>query len=516
MNNPLKQLTALLLSLVMVLSLASMSFAAEEDQPQTGTVVAADASEAQDAAQSADNAAQPEDEKTTAEEQTNETAPEPSKTSGEENVPKESPAEMNSTKTDPADSDPGDAGESSADAGAVSADSSAELSEPLAPNVEEMDDASAEITPAVICWQSGEEYLETASFPYTGEEIKPAYRLTRDGQEVTKEDQWEEQWYTDEACTLPAMEFVNVGIRYLCITFEGKVMAQGSYTITLGKQKVTASAASISKKFEEKKTFSLNAKAKGALSFSSSNSKVVKVNEKGVCTMVGVGRATITIHAAATEQYEAAEGKVEVELYKKAKNLGYSKSYKNGKYYKALAALKLSGTTRENIVDIALSQLGYKEGRRSGQMAGNGKGVGNWTEYGRFYGMNQQPWCAMFVNWCAREAGVSYSKVPKYAAVRYYHSWFKKNKCFHSWSQVRAGTYEPKKGDIIIYAYSKSGVAHHIGFVVSSAYEGNKVQLTTVEGNTNDKVKKVNMSFTNKSVGKHGTHYILGVASPKY
>lgn len=512
MKNPFKQLTALLLSLAMVLSLASMSFAAEDNQIQTGaSVTAADASEAQDAAQSADNDAQPEDKKTTTEEKAEEAAPETSNDSGEESAPKDSPAETNPTESDPAD-----AGENSADAGAVSADGSAEVSEPLVPKVEAMDDDPGEITPAVICWQSGEEYLEEASFPFTGKEIKPAYRLMRDGQEVTKEEQWEEHWYTDEACTIPATEFVSVGTRYLCLTFEGKVMAQGSYTITLGRQKVTASAATISKKFEEKKTFSLNAKAKGKLSFSSSNPKVVKVNEKGVCTMVGAGKATITIHAAATDQYEAAEGKVEVALYKKAKNLGYSKSYKSGKYYKALAALKLSGTTRENIVDIALSQLGYKEGHKAGQMAGNGKGVGNWTEYGRFYGMNRQPWCAMFVNWCAREAGVSYSKVPKYAAVRYYHSWFKQHKCFHSWSQVRAGTYQPKKGDIIIYAYSKGGVAHHIGFVISSAYEGNKVQLTTVEGNTNDKVKKVNMSFTNKSAGKHGTHYILGVASPKY
>ena len=30
----------------------------------------------------------------------------------------------------------------------------------------------------------------------------------------------------------------------------------------------------------------------------------------------------------------------------------------------------------------------------------------NITPYGQWYGMNSEPWCAMFVSWCAHYAGV--------------------------------------------------------------------------------------------------------------
>ena len=56
----------------------------------------------------------------------------------------------------------------------------------------------------------------------------------------------------------------------------------------------------------------------------------------------------------------------------------------------------------KDIVDIALSQIGYKEGS------------GNNTKYGKWYGMNGAAWCHMFVSWCAYKCGES-AAVPKTA-----------------------------------------------------------------------------------------------------
>jgi len=48
-----------------------------------------------------------------------------------------------------------------------------------------------------------------------------------------------------------------------------------------------------------------------------------------------------------------------------------------------------------NVVDIAKSQLGYQEvGKRNDSM------------YGKWYGLNYNPWCAMFVSWCFDQAGL--------------------------------------------------------------------------------------------------------------
>ena len=46
---------------------------------------------------------------------------------------------------------------------------------------------------------------------------------------------------------------------------------------------------------------------------------------------------------------------------------------------------------RDDIVDMAISQLGYTEGPN------------NDTKYGDWYGLPNQPWCAMFVSWCANQ-----------------------------------------------------------------------------------------------------------------
>ena len=39
--------------------------------------------------------------------------------------------------------------------------------------------------------------------------------------------------------------------------------------------------------------------------------------------------------------------------------------------------------------------------------AGYREGANNDTKFGKWFGMNNQPWCAMYVSWCFKEAGLS-------------------------------------------------------------------------------------------------------------
>ena len=55
---------------------------------------------------------------------------------------------------------------------------------------------------------------------------------------------------------------------------------------------------------------------------------------------------------------------------------------------------KNTGNMRNDIVGVALTQVGYKEGSN------------NYTKYGVWYGLSNSPWCGMFVSWCAKEAGI--------------------------------------------------------------------------------------------------------------
>lgn len=90
----------------------------------------------------------------------------------------------------------------------------------------------------------------------------------------------------------------------------------GSSTYTIVKkaeaQKITGTASY--KKTVGAKAFKLNAKAKTALTYTSSNKKVATVDKNGKVTIKGAGKAVITVKAAATSEYKAATKKVTIQV----------------------------------------------------------------------------------------------------------------------------------------------------------------------------------------------------------
>ena len=124
-------------------------------------------------------------------------------------------------------------------------------------------------------------------------------------------------------------------------------------------------------------------------------------------------------------------------------------------------------------ITIAESQLGYKE---------TGK---NQTKYGQWFGMNGQPWCAMFVSWCLAQAGVQGIKS---AAVSGLLSQAQAQGRF-----MPKGTYVPGRGDIFL---NKSNGQSHTGFVTGASDSA----FTTIEGNYSDKVSKTSRSLNDKGL----------------
>ena len=122
-----------------------------------------------------------------------------------------------------------------------------------------------------------------------------------------------------------------------------------------------------------------------------------------------------------------------------------SASYCSGKYYTALTQVTLTGNQRTDIVNVAKSQIGYQEGSGSSQLSGTVRGNANYTEYGRWYGM-QDMWCAMFVSWCANVAGISTSIVPNHSYTPSGLSWFRSRGQAYSRATVASGGYTPQPG----------------------------------------------------------------------
>lgn len=60
-----------------------------------------------------------------------------------------------------------------------------------------------------------------------------------------------------------------------------------------------------------------------------------------------------------------------------------------------------TGDQRADLIGVALTQVGYREGR------------GGYTKYGDWYGAPYTDWCGMFVSWCANQAGIPTSVLKK-------------------------------------------------------------------------------------------------------
>ena len=131
-----------------------------------------------------------------------------------------------------------------------------------------------------------------------------------------------------------------------------------------------------------------------------------------------------------------------------------------------------------DIIDVATGEIGYKEG------------ANNSTKYGQWFGMNNAPWCQMFVSWCAYKAGES-AAVVKTASTDTGMEWFKNKGQFKY-----KGKYTPKRGDIVYFKTNRS----HVGLVEKVV--GNT--LHTIEGNSGNEVKRKTYSLSEATLTGYG------------
>lgn len=189
-----------------------------------------------------------------------------------------------------------------------------------------------------------------------------------------------------------------------------------------------------------------------------------------------------------------------------------SDKYKTSKYYKNLTNIELTSDEPTNVLMIAMSQLGYHEGNSTADFDGmNQSGSGNYVEYNYLYGKVDgdgdgtseygYAWCAAFVSWCIRQAGVSTSTVKSYVSCTNWVAWFKQNSTY----KARSSGYTPSPGDIIFFksAYV-TRTSNHVGLVLY-VKDGN---VYTIEGNSSEKVSLQSYSLNNS--------YIIGYGVPSY
>lgn len=153
--------------------------------------------------------------------------------------------------------------------------------------------------------------------------------------------------------------------------------------------------------------------------------------------------------------------------------------------------------TSENICLIASRELGTVEV------------PDNKTKYGKWYGMDGQPWCAMFVSWVFHQAqlskNIAASTAKGFASCDAGLKWFsKKDKL------VPIGQAQP--GDIVFFQFDTDAQPDHVGIVIKNNTKLKR--LVCIEGNTSadNKGSQSNGGGVYKKKRPYGT--VMAVARP--
>ena len=148
--------------------------------------------------------------------------------------------------------------------------------------------------------------------------------------------------------------------------------------------------------------------------------------------------------------------------------------------------------TSKDILAVARRELGYTE-----SPAGS-----NRTKYGKWFGLDGQPWCMMFVQWCFRQAG-GQDLLPALTASC--GALMRAAQAKGCW--VTCG-YQP--GDVVIYDFPGNNVkTDHCGIVVTAPNTG----IRAIEGNTGAESDANGGQVQERT---RPTKFILGAYRPEY
>jgi hypothetical protein len=159
-------------------------------------------------------------------------------------------------------------------------------------------------------------------------------------------------------------------------------------------------------------------------------------------------------------------------------------------------------SAKECFISIVKNEIGIKEKAYNNVKYNTwyyGKTVRAATDSSTAYA-----WCAVFISWCADQADIPQSVIPKTASSRVYANYYNN---LGQYTKYKS-SYTPKVGDLIFIDWEKKrgniSTIDHVGIVI--AVENG--QVITVEGNYSNKVSCNTYSLNDRS--------ITGYATPKY
>ena len=162
------------------------------------------------------------------------------------------------------------------------------------------------------------------------------------------------------------------------------------------------------------------------------------------------------------------------------KQLGYVTELLSDEYSDLWDSLSVPGVGSDDIVAVALSQVGNVGGQ----------------PYWSWYGFSSRvEWCACFVSWCSEQCGyIESGAMPKFSYCPTGVEWFR------SRGQWLGRNSIPPTGSTIFFDWGGDGVADHVGIVESC--DGSTVY--TIEGNAHNACKQLSYAVGDRRILGYG------------
>ncbi len=153
--------------------------------------------------------------------------------------------------------------------------------------------------------------------------------------------------------------------------------------------------------------------------------------------------------------------------------------------------VKITNDIPQNLIGIAMSQMGYEESKNNFEYDSDGNKNG-YTRYGEWYGNPYGKWNAMFVSFCLHYANINNADELKAAGAEGLKIAWQNRGVYSPKSE-----HSPERGDIVFIDNDADKTADTVGIVLSS--DGGS--LVVVMGDSNNKVEAVSIDNSDSIIG---------------
>lgn len=160
-------------------------------------------------------------------------------------------------------------------------------------------------------------------------------------------------------------------------------------------------------------------------------------------------------------------------------------------WMKTLQNVKITNDISENLVGVAVSQVGYNESKTNYEFNAFAE-KNSYTRYGEWYGNPYGKWNAMFVSFCVGHANINNSDLLVSSSAETMRTAWKNKMIYAS-----ATEYDGKRGDVVFFDTNSDGKAERVGVVIFKS----DTLLMAIEGDVDGTVQKVNYNKNDTVLG---------------